>query len=494
MKGKYKSGEWDELEINFYLSQYKGDPYRPNTIEFFSKLSLEILRANGFHSFIVPDRLAENVQYQNLREFILTENAIRALVFRVPFPNIIADTLIYVIQKSKQVDYDILLSDYKNISQPTSVPSKIFLSSSDFAFFYIDDLTKMNLILRLLEMEPKLSPDTAQTNTGFIAAKDTVSTQRTEQTQQVVLKGENISRYQISGEFFFNFFKKNLIGGTQDPNILSQKKKILIRKTSDTIFAAYVENSIFPEQSLYQVWDIKKPISPKYVLTILNSKLIDLLYKILLVTNRDTTPQLKKIDLDRIPIRRISFATPQDKHKKLFEEAKGLYDIYLKTNSWDTILFFVQQRLSAKPEQSDGVHDLLAFLAEQMIGMSKEKNEEIRNFVKWLQREIKAEMGQLTNRTKLKAYHNLKFDEFLEILKKNKKKIPINLSNREFQTNLKGEFDKSISKLKPLTEKIERTDNLINHIVYKLYGLTDEEIRIVESSLSKKNKGKDDEK
>ena len=33
-----------------------------------------------------------------------------------------------------------------------------------------------------------------------------------------------------------------------------------------------------------------------------------------------------------------------------------------------------------------------------------------------------------------------------------------------------------------LTEKIARTDALIDQIVYKLYGLTDEEIAIVEAA------------
>lgn len=34
-----------------------------------------------------------------------------------------------------------------------------------------------------------------------------------------------------------------------------------------------------------------------------------------------------------------------------------------------------------------------------------------------------------------------------------------------------------------LDEKIEQTDELIDEIVYELYGLTDEEIEIVEASL-----------
>ena len=74
----------------------------------------------------------------------------------------------------------------------------------------------------------------------------------------------------------------------------------------------------------------------------------------------------------------------------------------------------------------------------------------------------------------------LPFDEFWKILEKNKNKIEITLKSRELYENIKSEYEKSLSKLLPLKEKLRKTDWLINQIVYKLYGLTEEEIKIVE--------------
>ncbi|HEC86986.1 MAG TPA: restriction endonuclease [Thermoplasmatales archaeon] len=45
---------------------------------------------------------------------------------------------------------------------------------------------------------------------------------------------------------------------------------------------------------------------------------------------------------------------------------------------------------------------------------------------------------------------------------------------------MKEEFERSIGKLKPLIERIEKTDWLIDQVVYRLYGLSEEEIRVVE--------------
>ena len=68
------------------------------------------------------------------------------------------------------------------------------------------------------------------------------------------------------------------------------------------------------------------------------------------------------------------------------------------------------------------------------------------------------------------------------MLKKNKKKLAIDPARREPAEALRAEFEGSVSKLLPLRERIRQTDELVDAIVYRLYGLTDEEIRIVEGN------------
>ena len=149
-------------------------------------------------------------------------------------------------------------------------------------------------------------------------------------------------------------------------------------------------------------------------------------------------------------------------------------------------------------EQSDVVHDILAFLAEQMIELNKEKQKEIKGFLGWLEAQLKIKPDKkgntgieaLINKIKIKNYlgdyqkdeGHLIFDELWQILEKNKNKIGANLKSRELFETIKTEYEKSLSKLLPLKEKLRKTDWLIDQIVYKLYGLTEEEIKIVEES------------
>ena len=88
-------------------------------------------------------------------------------------------------------------------------------------------------------------------------------------------------------------------------------------------------------------------------------------------------------------------------------------------------------------------------------------------------------MEDLTPKTKLQSYYDHNYESFLAVLKKNGKKLAIDPARREPAETLRAEFEGSVGKLGPLREKIRQTDELIDAVVYRLYGLTQEEIRIV---------------
>ena len=134
----------------------------------------------------------------------------------------------------------------------------------------------------------------------------------------------------------------------------------------------------------------------------------------------------------------------------------------------------------AEQEKSDVVHDLLAFLAERMLEMNKQKQQEIRGFLGWLEGYLGAKVEDLTPKTKLQSYYEHDYEGFLAVLKKNRKKLAVDPARREPGEVLRAEFEGSMGKLGPLRERIRQTDELIDAVVYRLYGLTEEEIGIVE--------------
>jgi hypothetical protein len=146
-------------------------------------------------------------------------------------------------------------------------------------------------------------------------------------------------------------------------------------------------------------------------------------------------------------------------------------------------------------EQADVVHDLLAFLAERMIALNKQRQQKMKTFLQWLEAELeiapdaKGHQGieALTGKTRLKDFlgdyqkgeEALAFDDLWEILRVNKRRIGRNLTPT-FMQELRTTYENSLSDLLPIKETLRLTDGLIDQIVYRLYGLTEEEVSIVE--------------
>ena len=136
----------------------------------------------------------------------------------------------------------------------------------------------------------------------------------------------------------------------------------------------------------------------------------------------------------------------------------------------------------AEQERSDVVHDRLAFLEERILEMNKQKQQEIKGFLGWLEGFVGAKVEDLTPKTKLQSYYEHDYESFLAVLKKNSKKLAIDPARRKESEDIRTEFEGSMGKLMPLRERIRQTDELIDATVYRLYGLTEEEIRIVEGN------------
>lgn len=94
-----------------------------------------------------------------------------------------------------------------------------------------------------------------------------------------------------------------------------------------------------------------------------------------------------------------------------------------------------------------------------------------------VQRSLQREFGLATLNTKLQQWHTLSYASFLGELAKQKIKLTLQ-QKAEWEEFFVTEQQKAHS----LQQQIEQTDRQINAMVYALYGLSDEEIAIVEKN------------
>ncbi|MFH1053880.1 MAG: TaqI-like C-terminal specificity domain-containing protein [Candidatus Woesearchaeota archaeon] len=304
IKGKHKSIDISEEELNYYFKTYNCDTYMPNMYEIFIRKGLRLLNENGFFSFIVPDRLCANQQFIELRKDLLENYTIKKLWFKVKFPEIIADTVVFVIQNKKPSHN--LIEIRENNKEMYEIPQDTYLNSGDFSWFYVkkdlfdifNRIRKQKGIIQLFEFS------NIKTTSGCGAKSHLISDEKTNERQIQILKGESINKYVTLKKLWFNFEKRNLSGRTTNQEILGKKYKVLLRKTGIDLIATYDDSGIFPEQSLYFVYteEDKNKEDLIFLTGLLNSKLMNVYYRNFAITNRDATPQLKKVDFDKFPI------------------------------------------------------------------------------------------------------------------------------------------------------------------------------------------------
>jgi hypothetical protein len=171
-----------------------------------------------------------------------------------------------------------------------------------------------------------------QSTSGFGGRSTIITSTKVAPTQTKTIKGDSIERYAFKKTYWFDFRPENITGRTRDVAKLTAKPKILLRKTGDRILATLDESGVFPEQSLYFLFSKVSNLDYKYLLGILNSILATFYYQNRLITNRRSIAQLKKVDLDAIPIRTIDFDNPDDKvmHDKMVKLVERMLDSHKK--------------------------------------------------------------------------------------------------------------------------------------------------------------------
>ena len=479
-----------------------------NYYRLFSALSIWLCRPTGYHGFIVPMALLGDAQARSLRTYMLTQMQLLSIEAfpqkddpndRV-FEEAKLSTCIYILRKQK--------------------PSTPFLLRIHPGKFILTTSPQVNLTredIELLDPHELSIPSMPGTNAKHVALgvalgkrssghrlKEIAISQQGEVNLSThapllsdslvgpkVLRGANVDRYEFNeepkqgipaylrvSEFLHEkksdskaFDHKDVRIGYQRGAAIDNWRRIIACIIDPNNFCSDTINYVVrPQAGLY------------FVLGLLNSQLFEWRFRL-----TSTNNHVNSYEVDSLPLHPIKFVTPEKKRKQLLEQAKKLYQEYLDTQNWNKISAFIAQRLpqkangtpDAEHEQSDVVHDLLAFLAEEMTRLNKEKQAKIKSFLAWLEKEIlKGSVEDQKNKTKIKDFHEGAFEDLLNILKKNKA-VPDPCPSNTRDT-IAAEFSTAMDVLTPLKARIKATDNLIDQIVYKLYGLTGDEIVIVE--------------
>jgi type I restriction-modification system DNA methylase subunit len=498
----------------------------------------QVLRLRGVLSYIAPTSWQTGIAYRDFRAYALRTCQIAQIV-NLPydvFPDAYIDTSIYVLRKERDFREESELLDRPvwayEFGKREKAAQKLLsgldhwrLASQDW---FDDEQLRLVVDRGMLQLRSALTKvptftlgEITDSARGILASESDLSSDRVSDDWKPYFDGD-IYRYQLIWEpSTWVRYGPNL---REMPSSYSYftGPRVLVRRLISRqarVMATYVSEEFVNKKDLYNVLTSEGYYSELALLALLNSQLYSYLYiSQSMVASRDDFPQVTLADLRRLPVRCTVFTTPQGERSRLakegiteatefIEHTERAASVSFSAFSASVFGRWLDERLSpthtpdpalvrqhnADPlnqdwqlpeagpvEQSDVVHDLLAHLAEQMMAMNKEKQAEVKGFLSWLETFLGCPVDDLSGKTYVRAYHERTFDQLLARLKKNRRRIQPDLDRREPLEALQAEWEASMGKLRPLLARLAATDRLIDLIVYRLYGLTEEEVAVVE--------------
>jgi hypothetical protein len=499
----------------------------------FMENSISLVRRQGQHSFIVPDSFLLGQYFSKIRELILDQTAIinivmiledfwsagnvgRSVIYTLckdVKPNekmnlILAETL----EKFSRGEVEVNCYSQKFFEKTYLKRFRLFWGSTKEIVAKMED--QSCLLCEHVKFYSGLIGKQGQEN---ITIHGKPSDYSPEAYGQLIHTSGNLSCYSLIYSDYYNPHNPELYKSGYDVNKYLNPK-LFLNQTGDTIKACYDDRGFFCLNNMHIGYPVASHYNLKFVNSLLCSRLMNFYYHVTSLEFGRAMAQTDIETIDQLPLRQIEFTTPAEKRETSVKQAKNkakqsiqqltesgiigadtAMDQALLVQATAPVLSFVQVCLSADPEQADVVHDLLTHLAEKMLGMHDQKQERIEAF--WLDLEgvtdtdtfedlrehgkwgrtlwqaseaCRGFVGEESRSTR-HLDESLAWNEdcFKAFVKELGNGVP-NLSD------IVRVYRKHHPDYSALIQRIKATDRLIDLIVYQLYGLTDEEIAIVE--------------
>jgi len=445
-----KIGMTESEYFRNYYETTQGKKY--DLFRFFIEKGLKLLGNKALLGYITPDVFLNLKQASELRKYILSNYSITQ-VLKAPLDvfNASVESVLFIIEKPKLQDNlisyrDVLTEEILNTVKQegllkgdyniefTTELSNVILEKIHFKSNRLGEIMTWKKGLGVYSRQHlanKFSKDEVE---NIMNNRPWTKDYKVDDTFGKEILGKDVHRYDVEWNG-----KKWLSYGPwlafQRPIEFFKGPRLLVREiTSEgkyNVNAAYVEEEYFNNQSIFNgvLKQENNEVILKYLLALLNSKLFS--YYVLASSpkfNRKLFPTILMENIENFPI---------------------INDIDL------------------------GIQIRVANKVNNIINVKVQLKEIKLNFILLLR--SKCEIEKISK--KLQNWQELDFKDFLKELKKAKVKLSLSEEAEWMQY-----FNEQKQKAQELKSEIDKTDKEIDQMVYELYGLTEEEIEIVENS------------
>lgn len=430
------------IELKYLEENYKSFEYQANTYVLFYEKGMRLLNQSGILGFITPATFTYQHYFKKIRSMfsVFRVRSIAKYNYAVFNDADIGDTVSWVVEKSKydkspiqtiicknkeeaslghlEVEHENLIDSDGTYRLTTSeIPNKVFDCPK------LGDISNVVVGVKPYQTgkgKPKQTKEIVKSKPFTIFIKGSSG-----YTQCIV--GSNFQRYRFIETPLMHIKHGEWLAEPRPNAPFYEEEKIIIRQTADRIIAHLDRSKSVNLNNVYNIGKKSEDYSLRYIIAILNSKLVDRIYRDISQEKGKLFAEVKKVYLNKIPIKRIG-----KEEQKPFEE-----------------------------------------MVENIVKMNDELFEVSNNLVSL----VKTEFSLDKVSRKLANWYELEFPEFLKEISKlaNSRKMSLD-EKSEWMKYFGSEKIKAVD----LQNSVNEVDSEIDQMVYAIYGLNKDEIDVLE--------------
>jgi len=441
----YVSKTFSENEKSFFNEIFETAQYQLDLYVSFIEKGVTLLHENGLISFIIPNSWLKNIMFNKCRKFLLDN-----ILFYNIIPNLdnifidaSVDTMIFVGLKTKNKNEETEIGKFseKSYELKHCINQNNFYKNNNLVFdVEVSDLMR-NIFFKINSQSKNLD-ELADVTRGInpydkyrgqseevIKNKLYHADFKKDNTFLPELRGKHVNRYNYQWDNISFVSYGTWLAAPREPKYFNGERILCRQVLGEKLHCSFIDEEFIIDQSVFiaKFDENQILISPKFVLIQLASKLISTYFRYSANEFDALFPKIKIGEFKTLPIKMIN----KENEKSYIEKA------------------------------------------DQMLNLNKELQEQSQKFHRALEREFT--LDSLPK--KLQDWYLLSFAEFIKEIEK--KKVKLSLSQKaEWEDYFLQEQQKALA----LKSQIDTTDKEIDAMVYELYGLTEEEISIIENS------------
>jgi len=366
---------FQKYETSYLLNNYNLQNYQLDSYFLFIEKSSRCLVENGLLGYIIPNTWLLNLTTSKIRDYIFRNISILTIINfkKKVFDQAVVDTQIVLLKnrkpennhkiKIKIIEKDNSFSIHSanqddwikqnglpiNISEKNEyLPLKLKISIHK----KLDDLCKITQGTKPFQVGKGAPKQTRE----IVTSKPFVSTVKLDDSFRPLLRGRLMNRFVIlwNENYWIKFgdwLAEPRYSASYDCN-----EKLIIRQTGDSLIATLDNKQFIVRDSLYTIISKTDNYNLKYILGIINSKLMNWYYQNILNNEKgEALAQVKRGHIAQLPIREIDFLNNSEKqqHDEIVKLVEKLLDLNNRKNQTNLSSNKVQLERRIKPLEKE---------------------------------------------------------------------------------------------------------------------------------------------